>query len=160
MSSGALYQAEWDLLQHKLAALDRLAAGPRFPVSRIPFPFTDTLKLDEEGRERLSAFNERFAKLQDLLASGMRQGLILSGEHPEGFRSTLSLMHKSGVVNDLDRWQGLRILRDNSAHDYETDGTKQAVHFNELSNELDELLNILARFRHWCETTIVAPAAR
>ncbi|WP_434782518.1 MAG: hypothetical protein WJ306_03295 [Ferrovum myxofaciens] len=98
-------------------------------------------KKDEALFEALSAFNERFSKLQDMLAAAMRHAQLLLGEPGDSFLKVLTYYEKHAVIDSIDSWQLLRAARNLAAHDYEIDYAEIADHFNSLY----ELLKVLYR---------------
>jgi len=65
-------QEAFEILQEKRVALDRIRRGLLFTESRLHWPIPNTESCDQGTLEKLSAFTERFAKLQDVLAGAMR----------------------------------------------------------------------------------------
>lgn len=125
---------------------------------KLPWPLaTDVLqrhKKDEVLFEALSAFNERFAKLQDTLAAAMRHAVILLGEPADSFLKVLSYYDKQRVIESIDTWQLLRTARNLAAHDYEIDYAEIAEHFNGLHELLGLLYPIARLFIAHCETQL------
>lgn len=109
----------------------------------------NTQECDSETLERLSAFTERFAKLQDILAGAMRHALLLRGENLITFGDVLSVMEKLAIVDDQQEWIQIRLLRNKAAHDYTTNGEQQAEYFNTLHCHLTSLIQITDRFLAW-----------
>jgi len=72
-----------------LEAAQRCAWYLRAGAAKVHWPLTGTELAqrlrDLEFYERLAALNERFGKLQDLLATTMRHLCELSGENTESF---------------------------------------------------------------------------
>lgn len=99
--------------------------------------------------ETLAAINERFAKLQDSLASAMRHSALLAGEPTDSFLKVLSLFEKQGVINATSDWQRCRAVRNMAAHDYETHYSQIAEHFNLLNELADVLLLTSRRLLNW-----------
>ncbi|MCE8040073.1 MAG: hypothetical protein ACXIU5_08910 [Halomonadaceae bacterium] len=101
-------------------------------------------KKDVDLFETLAAINERFAKLQDSLASAMRHSALLMGEPTDSFLKILAFFEKQGVVESMDDWQRCRMVRNMAAHDYATDYSEIADHFN-LLHDLSKMLFQTAR---------------
>ncbi|MCG6658832.1 hypothetical protein HOP52_13815 [Halomonas campisalis] len=101
-------------------------------------------KKDVELFETLAAINERFAKLQDSLASAMRHSALLMGEPTDSFLKVLAFFEKQEVIDTMADWQRCRAVRNMAAHDYATDYGEIAEHFN-LLHELSGLLFQTAR---------------
>jgi len=140
------------ILAEKIQSIQRLVSGLQFTASRLEWPTTDTTQYTPEALERLSAFTERFSKLQDVLASAMRHSVILRGENPQTFSDVLAIMEKVCVVNDQQDWINMRLLRNKAAHDYSNDGTQQAEYFNTLHESMETLLAISHSFVTWCNS--------
>lgn len=101
--------------------------------------------------ETLAAINERFAKLQDLLAAAMRHACLLSGEPSDRFLKVLSFFQKVGVIISVENWQLCRAARSFAAHDYEINYAIIAEHFNTLSDLVSELFGVSARLLVYCD---------
>lgn len=92
--------------------------------------------------ETLSAINERFAKLQDTLASTMRHSALLLGEPTDPFLKVLAFFEKHRVLSSVDTWQECRMVRNMAAHDYETEYELIAEHFNLVYSLVPMLLSV------------------
>ncbi len=112
--------------------MDRIRRGIRYTRGHLSLPLEITAGLDAAALETLAAFNERFGKLQDILAAVMKQAVLLSDAQAETFPQVLSFMSKSGVVQDMKTWRDLRLLRNIGAHEYDLDPTRQAEYFSAL----------------------------
>ena len=104
--------------------------------------------------EALAAINERFSKLQDILGAAMRHAALLAVEPVDTFLKVLSFYEKLGVIQSVATWQLYRTIRNLAAHDYETDYTAVADHFNSLHGLLPSLYGDAARFMHHCDNTL------
>lgn len=109
---------------------------------------------DVELFEVLSAINERFAKLQDILASSMRHALILSGEHSDNFLKILSFYEKQNIIHSTEQWQLYRTVRNTISHDYEIDYSKISDHFNLLYELKEPLIKDAINFADYCDKTL------
>jgi len=143
-----------EILGEKHEALSRLRQGLLYTESRIPWPITNTQSCNAEILERLSAFSERFAKMQDVLASAMRHALLLQGENLLTFTDVLAIMEKLGIIEDQQEWINIRLLRNKAAHDYSIDGDHQSEYFNSLHAQLPALLGMTERFLAWSLTKV------
>ncbi|WP_297484163.1 hypothetical protein [Ferrovum sp.] len=140
-----LLLAEKKHLGNLLEAIQRCVYFLDAASRKLPWllngPLLRQHKKDETLFESLSAFNERFSKLQDTLAAAMRHAQILLGEPGDSFLKVLAYYEKHAVIDSIDSWQLLRAARNLAAHDYEIDYTEIADHFNSLY----ELLEVLYR---------------
>ncbi|WP_253446682.1 hypothetical protein [Halomonas sp. Y3] len=101
-------------------------------------------KKDVDLFETLAAINERFAKLQDSLASSMRHSALLAAEPFDSFLKILAFFEKQGVIESISDWQRCRAVRNMAAHDYATSYAEIAEHFN-LLHELSVVLLLASR---------------
>jgi len=134
---------------------DRLSSG-------IPWPLTGKLLEsrcnDLDLFDKLAAFNERFSKLQDSAAAGMRHASLLSGEKTTTFLEVLVFFEKVGVVKSTRDWQRIRALRNMAAHDYSIHYADIALHFNGLKEVLPDFLKVAVRLVNYCNTKLsIAP---
>ena len=131
-----ILDAERQYLSRLLEAIQRCVYFLNASDKKIAWPLEGNAlairKKDEELFESLSAINERFAKLQDMLGAAMRHAAILMGEQADSFLKVLAFYEKMGVINSISSWQLCRTARNLAAHDYETEYTETANHFNTL----------------------------
>ena len=158
-------QAQKDHLANLLAAIQRSAYFLAAADRKLPWPLDAaglaTRKKDESLYQTLSAFNERFAKLQDILGAAMRHAALLLGERTDGFLHVLAWFEKQGVLDSVEDWQALRIARNQAAHEYETDYEAIAEHFNALHGYLPTLYATAWRLVQLCEARLgIAPGDR
>ena len=155
--------AEREHLANLLEAVQRCAHFLHASSSKVEWP------LDGHGLKRrqkdealfgaLSAFNERFAKLQDTLGAAMRHCALLMSETTSPFLKVLALFEKLGVIDLIGGWQLCRTARNLAAHDDETDDALIAEHFNELQNLQAVLVEAASRLQTFCARDLgVMPA--
>src|SRR5699024_10395602 len=65
---------------------------------------------------------------------------LLMNETSDSFLQVLAFFEKVGVVASVEQWQQARMVRNVAAHDYETDYTVIAEHFNTLAENTPMLL--------------------
>jgi len=139
-------EAQLAHLANLLTAIQRcvyfLAAADR----ALPWPLAAgelvARKKDEALYHTLSALNERYAKLQDVLGATMRHTAFLLGERSDEFLRVLAYFEKQGVLESIEGWQALRVARNQAAHVYETDYETIADHFNALHAMLPDLYSV------------------
>lgn len=150
MNAKPLLEAEKTHLAQLLEAIQRCTFFLHAASSKADWPLDgETLKRrkkDEALFEALSAFNERFAKLQDTLGAAMRHACLLLGENPDSFLKVLAYYEKHGVVDSIETWQTLRTVRNLAAHSYDTDYAVIAEHFNTLHEMAPALCQAAAAF--------------
>lgn len=127
------------------------STGPSRPTG---WTTTNNHKKDVELFETLAAINERFAKLQDTLASAMRHSALLMGEPTDSFLKVLAFFEKQGVIDAMGDWQRCRAVRNMAAHDYATDYGEIAEHFNLLHQFSDMLFLSARRLLELCDTLL------
>lgn len=140
-----LLQAQKEHLANLLTAVQRSAYFLVSIDKRLTWPLRAEIlseqKKDESLYIALSAFNERYAKLQDVIGTAMRHSALLLGERADEYLHVLGYFEKQGVIDSIEQWQMLRLARNQAAHEYETDYEAIADHFNALH----ELLPVLER---------------
>lgn len=159
MTTTALIKAEKAHLAQLLEAIQRCVYFLNAATQKLPFPLQgqelERRKKEEILFEALSAFNERFSKLQDTLAAAMRHAYLLSAEKADSFLKILSFYEKHDVIESIEVWQLLRTARNLAAHDYETDYEQIANHFNTLYELSDVLYQTARKFIEFCESHLL-----
>ncbi|MCL7941696.1 hypothetical protein M8009_15510 [Halomonas sp. ATCH28] len=118
-------------------------------------------KKDVDLFETLAAINERFAKLQDSLASAMRHSALLAGESSDSFLKVLAFFEKQGVIDSTSDWQRCRAVRNMAAHEYATNYAEIAEHFNLLNELTESLFQASRRLIAWSTDQLgIAPASQ
>lgn len=164
MTATGLLSAEREHLANLLEAVQRCAYFLHATSVRLPWPLNGAALLarqkDNTLFEALSAFNERFAKLQDTLGAAMRHAAVLMSEATTPFLRVLSLFCKLGVIDSIESWQLCRTARNLAAHDYDTDYGRIAEHFNALHGLQAMLITAAARLLDVCEQSLqIRPAS-
>lgn len=154
---------EREHLANLLEAIQRCVFFLEGIDNKIPWPLTENFlaehKKDSGLFESLAAMNERFAKLQDTLAAGMRHAYLLLGESADNFLRILSAYEKWGVIDSIETWQLCRATRNLAAHEYDIQYRDIAAHFNTLHELRPVLYQTALAFIGHCETHLtVAPA--
>jgi hypothetical protein len=157
-------QAEQLHLAQLLEAVQRCCFHLQASARKLPWPLDGTHlhshRKDTELFETMAAFNERFAKLQDTLGAAMRHSALLLGEANSPFLRVLSLFEKLGVIESIASWQLGRTARNLAAHDYDTDYTVIAEHFNQLGALRLAMLTTAKRLLHVCSADLgIQPAS-
>lgn len=146
-----------------LEAAQRCAWYLRAGSGKMNWPLTGAelaqRSRDLEFYERLAALNERFGKLQDLLATTMRHLCELSGENTESFLRVAAFCHKAAILSSLENWQTCRSLRNRAAHAYGTDYTETAGHFNAMQAQITFLTDTVVRVSTYARESLRIHAA-
>jgi len=148
--------AEREHLSNLLEAVQRSAFFLHASAVKVSWPLHGAdlkqRQKDEALFESLAALNERFAKLQDTIGAAMRHSALLLSEPTTPFLKVLSLFEKLAVLESIESWQLCRAARNLAAHDYETDYTLIAEHFNELRTLFPVLVKAAARLLDVCDS--------
>jgi hypothetical protein len=151
-------EAEKQHLANLLGAIQRCIYFLDASMAKINWPlqgkFLAENKKDVALFESLSAINERFAKLQDVLGSAMRHAALLSGESTDNFLKVLAFYEKNDVIESVSAWQLYRTVRNVAAHDYETDYGRVAEHFNAVQELASPLHQDALRFIRYCDESL------
>lgn len=146
-----------------LEAAQRCAWYLQAGIAKVRWPLTGAelaqRSRDLEFYERLAAINERFGKLQDLLATTMRHLCELGGENTESFLRVASFCHKAGILSSMEDWQSCRSLRNRAAHAYGTDYTETAGHFNAMRAQAGFLTDTVVRVSAYARENLQIQAA-
>ena len=147
--------AEKTHLSNLLEAIQRCVYFLDAAAGKLPWPLTGDMlahrRKDIALFEALSAFNERFSRLQDTLAAGMRHALVLLGEPNDSFLKVLAYYEKDAVIDSIESWQLLRTARNLAAHDYEIEYATIAEHFNGLYELIGMLCGATQAFVMHCD---------
>jgi len=117
--------------------------------SRYKFPINKSLYEDMINNIQDLAFSDqiiyRFSKLQDTIGAKLFKGLLLyQGENiDKPFLDILNQLERIDIVN-VDEWFELRDLRNEIAHDYESNDYVVIDILNnifDLKHELEKILN-------------------
>ena len=121
-------------LDKKRQAVMFIVEGFNFTVHRIDWENLSTglTQRDPDLMERLSALNDRFAKLQDLTGGLMKHWMLANGLAADDFRLVISAMEKHQLIDSADLWRGIRLMRNDAAHEYDIDVAFQQKYFNEV----------------------------
>lgn len=105
MTGKALLDAKKTYLSQLLEAIERCVYFLDATTQKLPFPLLgETLEIKKKELalfESLSSFNERFAKLQDTLASAMRHTYLLMGENSDHFLKIFAFLKNMTLLNPL-----------------------------------------------------------
>jgi len=105
MTVDQLLAAQKAHLSQLLEAIQRCAYFLAAASRQLPWPLQGeelhTRKKEEALFQALSAFNERFAKLQDTLGAAMRHASLLRGERNDDFLKVLAYYEKQGVIDSV-----------------------------------------------------------
>ena len=155
MTIDSVLRSEKEYLAGLLEAIQRCVYFLDAASKNIPWPLTEQIlksrKKDNDLFEALAAVNERFSKLQDSLGAAMRHSLNLSGEQADSFIKVLAIFEKFKVITSIEDWQLARTARNLAAHDYQTDYSTVAEHFNTLRFLTNNLYGTANRFLYYCK---------
>ena len=141
-----------------LDTCDRHAARLAWAMETLANQFP----LTPEALERLSAidlavmdqFVIRYSKLQDAMGAKLLPAVLdLTQEQGElrTFIDKLNRLEKIGALESADKWQELREMRNQFAHDYPNDPEIQANLLNKAYHLAEDLLSALACVKAFCE---------
>lgn len=130
------------LLAQRLDVVGRLSGHLAFSLGRLSYPLSSLDALDPVCLESVSALVERFGKLQDLLGGVFREIVLLSGEDAADMNRVFSRMEKAGVLESVERWRAMRVLRNLGAHEYDPNDAGRTRFVNAIAADAPELLAI------------------
>ncbi len=145
-------------LVEKLEAIERNIYFLTAVIKNLNFPLDDGFLSKNKNNidlfTKLSALNEKFSKLQDVLASAMRHCAFALKQKDEYFLKILAFFEKNGVIESTQRWEKYRHVRNLAAHEYKVDYLQIAEHFNQLNKLTPYIVADAQRFINFCKTEV------
>ena len=108
--------------------------------------------LTDEQVQDIDQFILRFTKLQDTMGSRLFTSILNYLYEPVDNRPMLDVLHrleKLGLIDSIEMWQKVRIVRNRFAHDYANDPEKNAAQLNMAFASIVDLYNMLDAIRTW-----------
>lgn len=119
----------------------------------LPITADQVPHLDDETMDRLDLFLSRFGKLQDFMAGKLFRALARASledtSQDVSLMDTLNRMEKFGVLDSIDAWLEVRLLRNAFAHEYLTDSAAIAENINAAARLYPVLPETLRRCREF-----------
>ena len=115
-------------------------------------PFTANQDLSDEVIAALDQYIFRFSKLQDAIGQKLFKGLLqYLGEetYNKPFLDIFNRLEQLGVIEDYDRWNELRIIRNEIAHEYDENKVELIENCNRIINSkvtLEKYLNDILHY--------------
>ena len=112
---------------------------------------------DGTGFDQLESFSGKFARLQDTLGDKLLPTYLAAVLEPVGTGiDNLNRAEKLGLIEDAERWAGLRQLRNRLVHEYVDDLSELASALHEAREGVGDLLHAARRIRQRAEKLGVA----
>jgi len=128
-------------------------------TAQLPLQPEQISTLNEDQIDILDLYLARFGKLQDFMVSKLFRSVALAGledtSQDVSLLDTLRRMEKYGIIQNLDDWLEIRLLRNSFAHEYLTDENAVAENINAAFQAYDVLANTLARIMDFYDKHIV-----
>ena len=144
-----------DALREKINHLDKMQTHLEFSRSKI----VDWWRVDQsfdswsaDRLESLAAFKARFAEMQDHLAAAMKLIATIEEQPTEAFTYVLNYMVKLYVLDSVDEWRDIRVLRNAAVHDYSASEEDKALHYHRLLQNTDFLFDVFAAVKKFAAT--------
>ncbi len=132
-----------------IARIESATAGLK---STFPLSAESLKNLSDQNVALLDQFIYRFTKLQDAIGTRFFPSmalLVIGDEEPRPFLDTLNRLEKAGVLESVEKWQTLRVLRNNLAHDYPDSVGQCADTLNILFNDWKLMRSIFFTARNY-----------
>lgn len=113
--------------------------------------------LSEDRIETMDQLVYRFAKLQDALGLRVFKSLLSVLEEPvesSSMLDKLNRLEKLGALPSKLKWQELRNLRNNLAHEYPDQAEDNLERFNFFFSEVESLIQIFHHLEKWVSAQI------
>jgi len=118
-----------------------------------------TLKALSDGNVALlDQFIYRFTKLQDAIGARLFPSIaavVIGDDEPRPFLDTLNRLEKAGVLESVETWQTLRVLRNNLAHDYPDSVEQCSETLNILFKDWKQMRSIFFTASRYCNERIL-----
>lgn len=114
----------------------------------LPATAVSLAAMDDEAVQDWDQFVLRFTKLQDAIGTRLLPAVLDFLQEPFEDRPMLDKLHrleKLGYLPDVERWHGLRAIRNHFAHDYPQDDALKAAYLNDAVNAVPDLQAVLQR---------------
>jgi len=120
-------------------------------TDELPLQLDHINKLTDAQIDRLDLYLGRFSKLQDFIVSKLFRSLALASledtSQDVSLIDTLRRMEKYGIVQDLNDWLEIRLLRNSLTHEYLTDDDAIAENINAAFAAYTTLIDTLDRIK-------------
>jgi len=127
-------------------------------VDDVPLQPGQIPQLNDDQIDRLDLYLGRFSKLQDFITSKLFRSVALASledtSQDVSLIDTLRRMEKYGIVQNLDDWLEIRLLRNSFTHEYLADEAAVAENINAAFSSCEVLTTILTRTRQYYEKHI------
>lgn len=117
-----------------------------YPFSKEMFPLKKY-----EDLTSMEMFTSRFSKLQDYMGGSLFPAYLqFLNENVDNLSmiDRLNMLEKYGILENIEKWQYLRDLRNNLAHEYPNSFDMLATTMNELFQHYNYLEQILNKIKH------------
>lgn len=151
-----------EILVLKLEHLSRMQRDLDYSVSKMTAPLgkfgsNEIESLTNDERETVAAFNSRFSSYQEQLGKAFKGIAIEEDVLGESFGPIFALMEKLGVLDDLDKWKEVRLLRNAVNHVYEDDAEILFQAFNNMIKNVPYLHSVHNKIRTFVKETYLDP---
>lgn len=112
-------------------------------------------ELKEEEISYLDQYIFRFSKLQDAMGQKLFKAVLgILGEvvHNKAFIDVFNRLEQLGVIENYARWQELRIIRNEVAHEYNESKSELAEKLNKILNSKEFLEKYLNDVLYYVKT--------
>jgi len=152
------------ILQENLEVADRmlhhLERSYHQVAAELPLQAEQINKLTDARIDRLDLYLGRFSKLQDFIVSKLFRSVAMASledtSQDVSLIDTLRRMEKYGIVQDLNDWLEIRLLRNSLTYEYLTDDTAIAENINAAFSAYTTLRDTLDRIKTYYKKHIRA----
>ena len=152
------------ILQENIEVADRmwhhLERSYRKIAADLPLQGEQIRNLSDDQIDRLDLYLGRFGKLQDFIVSKLFRSVALASledtSQDVSLLDTLRRMEKYGIVQNLNDWLEIRMLRNSLTHEYLTDDAAIAENINAAYSAYATLRDTLERIKTYAKEHIQA----
>jgi hypothetical protein len=116
----------------------------------LPMTATRFQALSDDEVAVFELFSNRFAKLQDAMATKLFPLVLEIAKEPEdlpAFIDKLNRLEKIGAIPSTHQWLAFRKIRNQFAHDYPEDSEQNAAVINLAYEQASELMTVLMQVK-------------
>lgn len=137
--------------------IKRLQWAMNIMQSYLPITAERFQDLTEEEVAVLEVFTNRFAKLQDAMATKLFPLVLEIAKEPEdlpAFIDKLNRLEKINAIPSVEQWLAFRKIRNQFAHDYPEDSEQNSAVINLAYNYAEQLLAVFNQVNSFIEKRV------
>lgn len=136
--------------------LSRMNSAFKKINSSLPLDENKYINLSEDEIEHIDQFLYRFTKLQDAIGERLFKA-VLTRVGEETYKMTFidifNRLEQLEIIEDYDKWQELREIRNELAHEYEDEPKENAKRLNKIFQMKEILVSYFIKIENYLNKT-------